>query len=53
MPRRVQMSEEVGQEEQEASGKKVVCELPAGGERQPCGRTGQAAGAGRSPWGQQ
>lgn len=31
------MSEEVGQEEQEASGKKVVCELPAGGESSPVG----------------
>ena len=53
MPRRVQMCEDVGLKEQEASEKKVVCELPPGGERQPCGRMSQAAGAGQSLWGQQ
>lgn len=53
MSTRVQVCEEVGLREQEASEKKVVCELPPGGERQPCGRMSQAAGAGQSPWGQQ
>lgn len=53
MPRRVQMCEEMGLKEQQASQKKVVCELHPGGERQPCERMSQAAGAGQSPWSQQ
>lgn len=53
MPTRVQMCEEMGLKEQQASQKKVVCELHPGGERQPCGRMSQAAGAGQSPWSQQ
>ena len=47
------MCEEMGLKEQQASQKKVVCELHPGGERQPCGRMSQAAGAGQSPWSQQ